>query len=52
MSNLSVVIDFNIALENDPFSIVIRDTSNWGVSQNLPSYLYVTPPDTTKNRKI
>lgn len=49
MSDLSVKINFLIASENDPFSIVIRDTSNWGVAQGQPAYLQVTPPGSTKS---
>lgn len=44
MSSLSVVVDFIILSgEEDPERIFIADASNWGVAQNSPVYLQVTP---------
>lgn len=49
MSNLSVIVDFIILSgEEDPKRIFLADSSNWGVAQDLPSYLEVTPPGSTK----
>ena len=49
MSNLSVIVDFIILSgEEDPKRIFLADASNWGVAQDLPSYLQVTPPGSVK----
>ena len=49
MSTLSVNINFVIMSLEDPKKILIGDTSNWGVAQNLPAYLKVIPPGSTKS---
>ena len=49
MSNLSVIVDFIILSgEEDPKRIFLADASNWGVAQDSPAYLQVTPPGATK----
>lgn len=48
MSELSVKIDFIIGKEVDPKYIMIGDSSQWGVAENLPAYISVVPPGSKK----
>lgn len=40
----TIDINFQVLNTNDPSTILIADQSQWGVSENKPAYLIVTPP--------
>lgn len=44
MSDLSVHVDFQVFNTYDPKTIIIGDYSNWGVAENQPAWLQITPP--------
>ena len=48
MSELSVKIDFLVVNTKDKKSIWIGDQSQWGVAENLPAYLEILVPGSTR----
>ena len=44
MSDLSVNIDFIVLNTLDPRVIIVADKSQWGVANNRPSIISITPP--------
>lgn len=43
----SIRVNFTVIPDFEPTQIVIGDTSSWGVAENLPSYILITPPGST-----
>lgn len=48
MTDLTVRVDFTILLDNDPNYIAIGDRSHWGVAENQPATIEITPPGSTQ----
>lgn len=48
MTDLSVNIDFIILNSLDPYVIAVADRSRWGVAEELPAYILITPPGSTR----
>jgi hypothetical protein len=49
---MTVDINFQIYNTQDPKTIIIGDQSTWGVAENHPAYLQVTPPGTSTATQI
>ena len=44
----NISLDFQVFGTNDPKLLVVVDTSIWGIIEDKPSIIEITPPNTTK----